>query len=133
VGRSVNFTTLGKSFFLPLLFSPAIAAVLSSLFYLVFHRLRKAAGITRKLVFVKVLRESNHPSKIHNVVKLTVQIKLELSENDLEFLAVMNQFQLEGRYPDYIQGVYKNYKGPQTKKVIERVTKLRKCLLRGLP
>jgi PiT family inorganic phosphate transporter len=47
-GTSVNFTTLGKSFFLPLLFSPAIAAVLSSLFYLVFHRLRKAAGITKE-------------------------------------------------------------------------------------
>ena len=54
--------------------------------------------------------EGNHPPKIHNLIKLSVNIKLKLPESDLEFLAVMNQFQLEGRYPDYIQGVYKNYR-----------------------
>lgn len=76
--------------------------------------------------------EGNHPPKIHNLITLSVKIRLEISENDLEFLAVMNQFQLEGRYPDYIQGIYKNYKAKQTKKVIERVTIIRKCLLKGL-
>lgn len=76
--------------------------------------------------------ESNHPPKIHNLITVSTKTNLSLSGNDLEFLAVMNQFQLEGRYPDYIQGIYKNYKAKQTKKVIERISTPRKCLLKGL-
>ena len=67
-----------------------------------------------------------------NLIKISANIKLALPENDLEFLAVMNQFQLEGRYPDYLQGIYKKYKAKQTRKVIDHVTVLRKCLLKGL-
>lgn len=77
--------------------------------------------------------EGNHPPKIHNLLILASKIKLELKEKELEFLAVMNQFQLEGRYPDYIQGVYKNYKLTKTRKVIEQVAIIRKCLLKDLP
>ena len=75
----------------------------------------------------------NHPPKIHNLISLASKITLKVPEKDLEFMAVMNQFQLEGRYPDYVQGVYKNYKSKQTRKIIERVTQLRKCLLKDLP
>lgn len=45
VGAGVNVSQLGKTFFLPLLFSPLIAIVLSAVVYGLFHRWRKAAGI----------------------------------------------------------------------------------------
>lgn len=45
--------------------------------------------------------ESNHPPKIHNLVYLLKQTTLELNDEQLDFLLVFNDFQLEGRYPDY--------------------------------
>jgi len=48
VGTRVNFTTLGKTFFLPLLTSPLIAVALSSFFYWLFHYSRKTIGISEE-------------------------------------------------------------------------------------
>jgi PiT family inorganic phosphate transporter len=48
VGTSVNFSSLGKSFFIPLLLSPVIAIVISAILYLLFKRSRQAAGITEE-------------------------------------------------------------------------------------
>lgn len=48
VGSGVNFSQLGKTFFLPLLLSPLIAVLLSSSLYLFFHYTRKRAGITEE-------------------------------------------------------------------------------------
>jgi inorganic phosphate transporter, PiT family len=48
VGTAVNFSKLGKTFFLPLLLSPIIAVVVSLLVYALFTRLRKASGITEE-------------------------------------------------------------------------------------
>lgn len=45
VGNSVNASKLGQVFLLPLLISPVIAVLLSSLLYWVFHYSRKTAGI----------------------------------------------------------------------------------------
>ena len=48
VGTNVNFNSLGKIFFLPLLLSPVIAVVIAAVFYLIFSKGRKAAGITEE-------------------------------------------------------------------------------------
>jgi len=48
VGTAVNFSKLGTTFFLPLILGPVLAVVLGSMVYLVFHRGRKAAGITEE-------------------------------------------------------------------------------------
>ena len=45
-GSAVNFSVLGKTFFIPLIISPVIAVVLSCLVYLFFTKSRKLAGIT---------------------------------------------------------------------------------------
>ena len=75
----------------------------------------------------------NHPPKIHNLIRLTEQTKLKFSQEELQFLNEMNQFQLEGRYPDYEQKLYSIYKAPNSKIILEKVTHLRKCLLEKLP
>ena len=48
VGLNVNFISLGKIFFLPLLLSPVIAIFIAAVFYLIFSKARKAAGITEE-------------------------------------------------------------------------------------
>ena len=45
-GSVVNFSTLGKTFFTPLIISPIAAVILSALIYLLFTKTRRAAGIT---------------------------------------------------------------------------------------
>jgi len=75
---------------------------------------------------------SNTPPKIHNLITLLGQTKLQLSEEERAFLFDMNQFQLEGRYPDYRNEIYKKYKAIQTKQVLSRLDTLRKCLLKKL-
>lgn len=51
---------------------------------------------------------------------------------DLEFLSRMNQFQLEGRYPDYMQKLYKTYRAKQAKNILDKVNSVRKWLLKEL-
>ena len=48
VGTAVNFSKLGKTFFLPLLLGPIAAVILSTIFYWLFHKSRKAAGISEE-------------------------------------------------------------------------------------
>ncbi|MFO0792736.1 MAG: inorganic phosphate transporter [Candidatus Brocadiaceae bacterium] len=48
VGSQVNFAVLGRSFFLPLLFSPVIATALGSIFYIIFRNMRIRSGITKE-------------------------------------------------------------------------------------
>jgi inorganic phosphate transporter, PiT family len=48
VDTAVNFNKLGKTFFLPLLLSPAIAVLVSLTVYAVLTRIRKASGITEQ-------------------------------------------------------------------------------------
>ena len=48
VGPSVNFNSLGKTFFLPLLLSPIIAVAIAAVLYLIFSKSRIAAGITEE-------------------------------------------------------------------------------------
>ena len=47
VGTQFNFTKLGTVFFLPLIVSPLLAAVLCVGSYILFRKLRKASGITK--------------------------------------------------------------------------------------
>lgn len=48
IGTQVNFTTLGNSFFLPLLLSPIVAIILGGFTYGVFRYLRVRAGIQKE-------------------------------------------------------------------------------------
>lgn len=48
VGAEMNFSKLGSAFFLPLILSPLIAAMLSLLLYRLFTSVRKKSGITKE-------------------------------------------------------------------------------------
>jgi HEPN domain-containing protein len=76
--------------------------------------------------------EGNYPPKVHNLLNIVAKTKLDLSDEDKDFLAILNQFQLDGRYPDYKLELFKKYKSLQTKKILEQVNTIRKCLLKNL-
>ena len=101
-------------------------AYLHSLFFahLVLEKLCKAHWVKDN--------EGNFPPKIHNLLSIVAKTNIELSDEDKDFLAIMNQFQLEGRYPDYKFDLFKKYKSAQTKKILDRVNTIRKCLLKKL-
>ncbi len=48
VGSAVNFSKLGKTFFLPLVLGPVIAVVIAAILYALLKRSRKAANITEE-------------------------------------------------------------------------------------
>jgi HEPN domain-containing protein len=41
------------------------------------------------------------PPKTHNLVSLIKQTEAELSTEHMIFLTILNDFQIQGRYPDY--------------------------------
>ena len=75
---------------------------------------------------------ANTPPKIHNLIVIIEQTKCQITEEDKEFFRAMNQFQLEGRYPDYKDALYKIYKAANTKKILDKVNITRKWLLKKL-
>ena len=85
-----------------------------------------------KAHWIKDNKEDN-PPKTHNLIKLTEHISLTFSESEKRFLEKMNDFQLEGRYPEYINNIYKIYNKKQTTIILEQVQELRTCLLKNLP
>ena len=76
--------------------------------------------------------EGNYPPRIHNLNKILAQAKVELKEEDNVFLADVNKFQIQGRYPDYISDIYKICTKDLTTKYLETIKILRICLLKKL-
>jgi HEPN domain-containing protein len=74
----------------------------------------------------------NHPPKIHNLISLADKITYSFTEDEFIFMGRMNDFQLEGRYPDYAHNIYKLYRAKETEPILKEVDKLRKCLLKNL-
>ncbi len=74
----------------------------------------------------------NTPPKIHHLMKLATQTTLTFTDEELLFLAKMNDLQLEGRYPDYIKNIYKIYKQKETTLLLKEADKIRKCILKKL-
>jgi len=74
----------------------------------------------------------NTPPKIHHLIKLAAQTTIIFTNDELLFLAKMNDLQLEGRYPDYIKNIYKIYRLKETTLMLKEVDKIRKCLLKKL-
>jgi HEPN domain-containing protein len=69
----------------------------------------------------------------HNLVYLLKQTQLDLSVKDEDFLNSFNDFQLEGRYPDYKQNIFKICTLSYTKKLLSEVEKIRQWLISNLP
>jgi PiT family inorganic phosphate transporter len=65
IGADFNFAKLGKTFLIPLIVSPLMAAVLSFLMYIVFRYFRKKMGITKKSCLC-ISKTQTSPSLSHS-------------------------------------------------------------------
>ena len=76
--------------------------------------------------------EDNIPPKMHNLVWLLRASNVHLGEENMDFLENFNDFQLSGRYPDYLSGMYKLCTKSYTLQTLEKVKEIRQCLLNNL-
>jgi len=76
--------------------------------------------------------ETNYPPKIHNLEKILRYTPIELNEEDWKFLINLNMFQLEGRYPDYRDKIYKICTKDFTKEIFDEAKKMKICLTEKL-
>ncbi len=77
-------------------------------------------------------KKENHPPRIHNLEKILLQTSVELKEEDWNLLVNMNRFNLEGRYPDYKDLLYKECSKEFTEQLFNQVEELKICLLKKL-
>jgi HEPN domain-containing protein len=74
----------------------------------------------------------NIPPMVHNIVWLLEEANVDLGEETMTFLRDFNNFQLEGRYPDYIKDIYKRCTMEYTREKLEKIKEVRQCLLEML-
>ena len=98
------------------------------------HSLFWAHLVIEKLAKAHWVRthEDNYPPRIHNIKSLLEQSEIDLGEETMKFLEDFNNFQLSGRYPDYIQKIYKRCTKVNTGKKLEKIKEVRQCLLKML-
>ena len=70
----------------------------------------------------------NFPPKTHNLTYLFENSKIELSEDQTDFLQTMNVYQIEGRYPDYISMLHNTTTKQKAETIINESKKLFQCL-----
>jgi HEPN domain-containing protein len=92
--------------------------------HLVLEKLAKAHWIKN--------HQDNIPPKIHNIVRLLELSNIDFGEDNMKFLELFNRFQLSTRYPDYINNMYKVCNKNYTVELLEKVKKIRQCLIEML-
>jgi HEPN domain-containing protein len=98
------------------------------------HSLFFAHLVLEKLLkahFVKD-NEGDHPPRTHNLIRLASQTRLIISPEDLLLLDRMNDFQMEGRYPDYQFLIFKICDQSLTEAILNDVETIRIWLLSQL-
>lgn len=83
IGADFNFAKLSKSFLIPLIVSPLMAAILSLILYLIFRNARKALGVTKKSCLC--ISEKTPPTQLADSqfhMNTTSNIELSTCNND---------------------------------------------------
>ena len=84
-----------------------------------------------KLVKAHWVKNNNNsvPPKIHNLVTLIKQTQLSLTDDQLSFITILNDFQIQGRYPDYKFKVNQYLTEDYSTDLFNKYNELRKCLI----
>jgi len=84
-----------------------------------------------KDLWVKNIKDE-YPPKTHNVAFLLEKASVNLTAKQKDFILLMNDFQLEGRYPDYQQKIFQRFDQKKTNEILEEVKEIRSWLLSKL-
>jgi len=74
----------------------------------------------------------NVPPKTHNLLKLINESNLVLSSQDQAFLIKLNQYQVESRYPEDIDKLYKITDKKLTEEYLNKIELIEQCLIKNL-
>ncbi len=74
----------------------------------------------------------NIPPKTHNILKLINESGLDLSIEDKAFLIKLNQYQIESRYPEDIDSLYKITDQKLASDYFDKIKFIDKCLRKKL-
>jgi hypothetical protein len=74
----------------------------------------------------------NIPPKVHKIVWLLEESGVDLGTENMDFLINFNNFQLSGRYPDYVNDVYKICTKKLAENKLDKIKEIRQCLLKML-
>jgi len=99
---------------------------LYSLFFahLTIEKLSKAVCVKKRF--------DNYPPKTHNILFIIEKAEYELTDEQKDFLLVLNNFQLEGRYPDYKQNIFKICTKAYTGNLYIKIKEIKDCLHKKL-
>ena len=84
-----------------------------------------------KAVWVKY-NVDNYPPKSHNTCYILDQAKIGLSDEQKDFLLILNEFNIEGRYPDYNQKIFKICTKKYTDDILLKTKEIKEWLLSRL-
>ncbi|MCX6149636.1 MAG: HEPN domain-containing protein [Ignavibacteriales bacterium] len=68
------------------------------------------------------------PPKTHNLAKIAVDAKLNLTDEEKIFLLEVNEFNIETRYPDYKFEFYKKCTREFTENYLQKIKEFYKCI-----
>ena len=93
-------------------------------FHLVVEKLLKAHWVKDNV--------SNHPPRIHDLNEIYQQTDLQLPFGQADYLNAINNWNIEGRYPDYKNKIQKQASDEYLQHHLEKLMELRTCLLEKL-
>ena len=98
------------------------------------HALFIAHLSLEKLIKAQWVKDYNNsvPPKIHNLITLIKQTSLELEHEQLVFLTLMNDFQIQGRYPDYKIKIHQLLTDDFVNDIYMKYKEIRECLLQKI-
>ncbi len=94
------------------------------MFHLVIEKLLKAHWVKDNV--------DNFPPRTHDLQFLHNQTDLDLLAEDYDYLAIVNQWNIDTRYPDYKDKIYSIADEAYLKTQHKKINNLRTCLLEKL-
>ena len=74
----------------------------------------------------------NYAPKIHNILSLLKKAEINLDEQQQLFLLKLNQYNIEARYPEDIENIYRITDKTLTEEFISEIKSIAECLLNKL-
>jgi len=75
----------------------------------------------------------NSPPRTYNLIRILSETNLKMDDQQSEFLRSMNDFQIDGRYPDYLFQIHKRCNLELTTKILKDFEHIKTWIQNQLP
>ena len=77
-------------------------------------------SLEKALKGLYIKRTADFPAKTHNLIFFVDKNELVLSDDDLEFLTIINSLSVPTRYPEDLERMMKDYTNNRTKQILSQ-------------